>query len=486
MRGRFTRYVLGASLLGLALVMLVFTAYAAWLREPVFAFAGTAALSGLVGLLLLRAGVGEAEPTRREALLSVLLLWLVVPLFGALPFALSGYFGPLNAFFESMSGFTTTGATVLRDFETFPLSMFMWRSLTQWIGGIGIIVLFIAVFPQFSVAGRQLFYTEVPGLTKDLLTPRLRNTATAVLSIYVGLTVLSGISYVLAGMSVYDGISHALTTIASGGFSPNSASLEGYSGASVQWVAIIFMVFAGANFALQYKLVFGGSLNLFRDAEFRAYLLIIAVASVLLTLALTNVYHGGERLRHALFQVLTIVTTTGYASVDFALWPIQAQVILLLLMFIGGSAGSAAGGVKVVRWLIILKSTTREVHRLLHPRAVMPVRIGRQLVSDEVFRAVAAFVTLYILLFAFTTAVLAWLGEDFTTALTASIASVGNIGPGLGTVGPMLNFADLHPVGRALLIFAMYAGRLEIVTVLVLFDRDMWRSPRTHSTRWTG
>lgn len=477
MRGRFAPYVLGVGLSGLALLMLFFCFYAGLLREPILPFAVTAIASGAVGGLFLRVSVKDYEPTRREALTAVLLLWFVVPLFGAIPFALSGYFSPLDALFESMSGFTTTGATVLRDFATFPLSLFMWRSVSQWIGGVGIIVLFIAVFPQLAIAGRQLFFAEVPGPTEDRLTPRLRNTANAVLLVYIGLTVLCAIAYMLAGMSVYDGISHAFTTLASGGFSPNGASLEGY-GPAMQWVAIVFMVFAGANFALQYQFVIGRSLSLLRDAEFRAYVGIIVTATIILILALAGLYTGEERIRHALFQALTMITTTGYASADFALWPIQAQVVLLLLMFIGGSAGSAAGGVKVIRWLIILKSTTREVHRSLHPRAVLPVRVGRQIIPDEVLRAVAAFITLYILLFTFTTAVLAWLGQDFTTALTASIAAIGNIGPGLADVGPMLNFADLHPISRALLIFGMYAGRLEIVTVFILLDPDLWRLPR--------
>jgi trk system potassium uptake protein TrkH len=477
-RGRFAPYVLGVGLSGLALLMLLFCFYAALLREPILPFAITAIASGAVGGLFFRVSVRDYEPTRREALMAVLLLWFFVPLFGAIPFALSEFFNPLNALFESMSGFTTTGATVLRTFATFPLSLFMWRSLTQWIGGVGIIVLFIAVFPQLAIAGRQLFFAEVPGPTEDRLTPRLRNTANAVLLVYIGLTVLCAVAYVLAGMSVYDGISHAFTTLASGGFSPNGASFEGYPKPAMQWVAILFMVFAGANFALQYQLVIGRSLSLLRDTEFRAYVGIIVLATALLMLALAGLYTGEERIRHALFQALTMITTTGYASADFAFWPIQAQVILLLLMFIGGSAGSAAGGVKVVRWLIILKSTTSEVHRSLHPRAILPVRVGRQIIPDEVLRAVAAFITLYILLFTGITAVLAWLGEDFTTALTAAIACVGNIGPGLADVGPMLNFADLHPVSRALLIFGMYAGRLEIVTVFVLLDPDLWRLPK--------
>ncbi len=477
MRGRFTPYIVGTGLVGLALIMLFFWGYALWLSEPFMGFAGTALISGVIGLLLQNFGVRNAEPTRREALFGVLSLWLFVPLFGSIPYMIGG-FSPLNAIFEAMSGFTTTGATVLRDFDSFPKSLFMWRSLTQWFGGIGIIVLFIAVFPQLAIAGRQLFFAEAPGPTEERLTPRLRNTANAVLLVYVGLTLLAALSYGLAGMSAYDAIAHAFTTLAAGGFSPNGLSFAGYANPALDWIAVFFMTFAGANFALQYRAISGRPLDLWRDAEFRAYLSIILIAATLLTLALSRLYPFWTALRHGFFQVLSILTTAGYASVDFAAWPQQAQMILLVLMFIGGSAGSAAGGIKVVRWLIISKNTARELRRALHPRAILPVRVGRHTIPEEVLRAVAAFITLYIGLFAFSTAVLVWFGADFTTAFTAAIATIGNIGPGLAAVGPMANFADLHPVSRALLTFDMYAGRLEIITVFVLLDPKSWRLPR--------
>ena len=483
MRGRFAPYIVGIGLTGLALVMLFFLIYALALREPWAGFAATALLSASVGGLLMRLGKGDADPTRREALIGVLLLWLFIPLFGGLPFVISGGFTPLNALFESMSGFTTTGATVLRDFSSFSKSLFMWRALTQWFGGVGIIVLFIAVFPTLSIAGRQLFFAEAPGPTEDKLTPRLRHTSNAVLLVYVGLTVLCALAYALAGMSLYDAVAHAFTTLAAGGFSPNGLSFQGFASPALDWVAVVFMLFAGANFALQYRALTGRPGALFRDAEFRAYALISLVATMLLVIALSGVYAPLEAARHGAFQVLSILTTTGYASADFALWPERAQVVLLVLMFVGGSAGSAAGGVKVVRWLIIGKNTAREVRRALHPRAVLPVRVGSRVVSEEVLRAVAAFITLYVVLFAFSTAVLVSLGADFVTAFTASIACIGNIGPGLASVGPMLNFADLHPVSRALLTFDMYAGRLEVVTVFIIFNADFWRLPRGRALR---
>ena len=458
--------------------MLFFCVYAALLGESVTGFAVTLGLSAAVGGVLVWLGTSDADPARREALIGVLLLWLSVPLFGAVPYVISGGFSPLDAMFESMSGFTTTGATVLRNFDDFPNSLFMWRALTQWIGGVGIIVLFIAVFPQLAIAGRQLFFAEAPGPTEDRLTPRLRNTASAVLLVYVGLSVLCGLAYWLAGMTPYNAVAHTFTTLAAGGFSPNGLSFEGFNTPAIDWVAIVFMAFAGANFALQYQAISGRPKDLLRDPEFRAYFFILFVASAFLTVTLRADYGLTDAVRHALFQVASILTTTGYASVDFAEWSQQAQMILLVLMFIGGSAGSAAGGIKVIRWLIITRNMAREVRRSLHPKAVLPVRVGARPISEEVLRAVAAFLTLYLSLFAVTSAVVIWLGADIITGTTAAIACIGNIGPGLNEVGPMLNFADLHPVSRALLIFAMYAGRLEVVTVFIVFNRDFWRLPK--------
>lgn len=486
MRGRFAPYIVGTGLAFLAAIMVPFALYALLLREPWAGFAVTAGTAGAVGALLIRLGAPNAEPSRREALIGVLLLWLMVPLFGAIPYAVSGGFSTLNAIFESMSGFTTTGATVLRDFSQFGASLFMWRSLTQWIGGVGIIVLFIAVFPQLAIAGRQLFFTEAPGPTEERLSPRLRNTASAVLVVYAGLTIACATAYWIAGMSLYDAIAHSFTTVAAGGFSPNSLSFAGFDLPALDWIAAVFMVFAGANFALQYRVVTGRPRALVRDAEFRAYLAIIVVASLALSYFLLGRYDVLDALRHGFFQALSILTTTGYASADFAQWSPRSQMVLLLLMFVGGSAGSAAGGVKVVRWLIIARNTTREVQRSLHPRAVFPVRLGDHIVSEEVLHSVAAFITLYIGLFAASTAVLVAFGADFVTAFTASIACLGNIGPGLASVGPMANFADLHPVSRALLVFDMYAGRLEVVTVFVIFTARWWYLPRRNLFRRLG
>ena len=475
-RGRFAPYLLGRALLALGAVMLVFAFYALALREPWLGFLLAAVAAAGLGTALTLWGSSQTTPSKREALIAVLLLWLIMPAFGALPYIVSGGMSVLNAYFEAMSGFTTTGATVLRDFEAFSQSLFMWRALTQWIGGVGIIVLFIAVLPTLAIAGRQLFFTEAPGPTEEKLSPRLRNTASSVLWVYVALTVACMLSYWLFGMSFYDAVAHAFTTLAAGGFSPNPLSFEGFSPA-LSWVSTFFMFFAGANFALLYRGVAGRPKQLIKDPEFRAYIVIVLVTALAMSALLVGTYTPPAALRHGFFQTLSILTTAGYASVDFALWPLAAQVPLVLLMFIGGSAGSAGGGIKIVRWLMLLQNTRREIRRTLHPRGVFPVRLGARTVPEPVMRAVSAFITLYLLVFAVTTGVLVVLGSDFVTAFSAAIACIGNIGPGLEAVGPMANFADLHPFSRLLLVFCMYAGRLEIVTVFVVFDPYWWRLP---------
>jgi trk system potassium uptake protein len=476
-RSRYALYVLGTGALVIGGLLTLFTIAAAAAGEPWVGFAAGGAAGAGASLLLRRIGDSRAEPARREALMAVLGSWLLVPAIGALPFAVDGPLGPLDALFESMSGFTTTGATMLVDFGSAGRSLMMWRALTQWIGGIGIIVLFIAVFPPLAIAGRQLFYTEAPGPTEDRLLPRLRNTASAILAVYVALTAACAVAYAIAGMGAFDAVAHALTTLSAGGFSPSHLSFAGYD-PRASWVAIVFMVFAGANFALLYRSFGGRPRDLARDPEFRAYAALLSVAAVGLTLLLASTYGWSDALRHGLFQTLSIMTSTGYASTDFALWPAQAQSALVVLMFIGGSAGSAAGGVKVVRWLILAGHTAREVRRVLHPRAVLSLRLGTRLVSEEVTRAVAAFIVLYVALATFSTLVLILLGHDPLTAFTASVACLGNIGPGLAAVGPMLSFADLHPAAKGLLVFDMYAGRLEVVTVFVVFTRGWWRLPR--------
>lgn len=476
-RGRFAPFVLGIAHTALALLLVAFGLGAHAFGEDPWGFAVASGIAALIGVPLLWVGQAGSEPTRREALLAVLSLWLLMPLVGAIPYVVSAGMTPLNAVFESMSGFTATGATAIVDFARVPATLFLFRAFSQWVGGIGILVLFIAVFPQLAIAGRQLFHTEMPGPTEERLAPRMRSTASIVLAVYLTLSLVAVVAYRLAGMPLFEAVAHAFTTIAAAGFSPEARSFEGY-GAAVDWVAIVFMTLAAVNFALLWRAFGGRPRELLRDSELRAYLSIVLIIGVLVSIQIAVLYEPAEAVRHGFFQVVSIITTTGYASVDFDTWPDAARALLVGLMFIGGSAGSAAGGVKIARWLIMAQHTGREVRRALHPRAVLPLRVGERPLGEEVVRAVAAFIALYTMLLGFTAVVLAWLGADLISAFTAAAATLGNVGPALGMAGPMASYADFHPLARVLLIFNMYAGRLEVVTVFVLVTSAWWKVPR--------
>ena len=476
-RGRFAPFVVGTGLLAMAVALLAFALYAAIIGDPATPYLITALVAATFGLPTRLAGRSGQEPSRREALLGVLLLWSIVPAVGILPYVLGAGMTPLNAFFESMSGFTATGATAIGDFTAVPPALFMWRAFTQWVGGIGIVVVFVAVFPQLAIAGRQIFNAELPGPTEERITPRLRSTALAVLGLYIGLSAACAFAYVLAGMPPYAAVAHAFTTVAAAGFSPEARSFEAY-GVAVDWVAITFMTLAAVNFALLFRAFMGRPRDLARDPELRAYAAIVLVAGSVVSFHLIGTYEGGEVLRHGFFQTISILTTTGYASADFEQWPDSARAVLLLLMFVGGSAGSAAGGIKVMRWLILGAHTVREVRRALHPRAILPLTVGRRSIPEDVLRAIGAFLMLYFALLVGSATLLVFLGTDYLTAFSAAAATVGNVGPGLGGVGPMASYDVLPAAGRGVLIFNMFAGRLEVVSVFVLFTFRWWRLPR--------
>lgn len=477
LRGRFLPYMLGTSMAAMAIAGVGFAIYAAVLGESSRGFLAMLAVALPLSVLLRLRGSPNAEPSPREALASVLLTWLVMPAVGALPYLFAFGFGPVDAMFEAMSGFTTTGATTITDFEAVATSLIMWRALSQWVGGVGIVVMFVAVFPQLAIAGRQLFYAETPGPTEERLAPRLRSTALLVVSVYTGLTVIAAVALGLAGMDTFDAVAHALAAISAGGFSPVTFGMAAYSPAA-QWVALVFMFLAGVSFPLLYRTVSGQPRAFFRNAELRAYIGIVLSAGLLLTLLVRAEYGGWEALRHGLFHAVSVVTTTGFATADYTTWSLPAQAVIVLLLFVGGSAGSASGGVKVARWQIIVKHGVREVRRALHPRAVLPVRVGNRIVPEEVMRSVVAFLTLYLALFVAGTLTLVFLGEDLQTAFTAAIACLGNTGIGLGPIGPLGTYENLHPGSRAMLTFLMFAGRLEVVTVFAMFDASFWRVPR--------
>jgi trk system potassium uptake protein TrkH len=425
----------------------------------------------------------DVERIRRiEGLAIVAATWLVVAMLAGIPYVWIG-FGPVDALFESMSGLTTTGATVFTDFGVINHGVYFWRSLTQWLGGLGVIALFVAVLPRLAIGGRELFFAEAAGPTDEKLTPQLRETAIALWRVYVALSLAETIALMLAGMPLFDAVCHALTTIAAGGFSPHPLSIAGYDSVAVDWIITAFMFAAGANFALQYRAVRGSRVAIAQDEEFRAYAGVLLVATVALSaFLLRSGVAPADAVRHAAFQAVSIVTTTGYASADFQLWNDQAKIVLLLLMFVGGCAGSAAGGPKIVRHVLMARLTIRELKRTLHPRAILPVKLGGRVVPEHTLRDVQVFMLFYMLTFSIGTAIVVSFGSDLMTGITATIACLGNIGPGFESVGPMANFASLHPVSKVVLTLQMWIGRLEVMTVLVFFRLEAWRTARWSAT----
>lgn len=449
-------------------------------------FLATFVITVAAGTLMRLAGhgaEGHVERLRRiEGLAIVAVAWLLMAHFAAVPYMWAGL-GFIDALFEAMSGLTTTGATILVDFTSVGRGVFFWRSMTQWLGGVGVIALFVAVLPRLAIGGRELFFAEAAGPTDEKLTPQLRQTAMALWRLYAALTLAEVVILVAAGMSLFDAACHAMTTMAAGGFSPHPLSIAGYDSALIDWIVTAFMFVAGANFALQYRAVRGGRVALVQDEEFRAYAGVVVVASVALSFFLLR---DGmplfDAIRHGAFQVLSIVTTTGFASDDFETWSAQAKMVLFLLMFVGGCAGSAAGGPKVVRHVLMARFTLRELKRTLHPRAVLPVKLGGRVVPEHILRDVQVFMLFYLLTFAVGGAVVVFLGADLMTGITASIACLGNIGPGFDAVGPMASFEPLHPVSKIVLTLEMWIGRLEVLTVLVLFRFEAWRAARWSQT----
>lgn len=431
---------------------------------------------GLV-LALLTYKTDKNKFGKREAYIVVTLAWIVISLFGTLPFILSGEIpGFTNAFFETMSGFTTTGASILNDIESVSKGVLFWRSMTHWIGGMGIIVLSLAILPLLGVGGIQLFTAEVPGISPDKLHPRIAGTAKRLWGIYVLFTAIETLLLRLGGMNFYDSICHSFGTMATGGFSTQNDSIASYP-PYIQYVITAFMFLAGVNFTLHYLALNFDFKKIFKNQEFRYFTSIIVIVIIVITGFL--IFHGGnfeESFRNSAFQVVSIVTTTGYASYDYLLWPSFIWFIIFLLMFTGGSGGSTGGGMKAIRHLILFKAGSVELKKLLHPRAYITVKLNGKSIKEEQIFNVIAFFMFYILIFAFGALVMSFFGLDFKSAIGASIASLGNIGPGIGDVGPTSNYFFIPDAGKWFLSFLMLLGRLELLTVLVVLSPGFWKN----------
>lgn len=420
----------------------------------------------------------KREVRKREGYLIVALGWVILSLFGSLPLYTSGAIPEYtDAFFEAMSGFTTTGATIITDLDTIPKGLLFWRSCTQWIGGMGMIVLAVAILPILGVGGMQLFVAEVPGVSYDKLQPRIRETAKRLWYIYIGLTLLLCTLLMFGGMSFFDSINHSFTTLSTGGFSTQNGSVGDYDSRYIQYLIAGFMFLGGTNFILIYYTLKGRLKQLFKNEEFKYYLgLVIGVSGLVASILIFHHNYPVERgIREALFQVISIVTTTGYGTADFTNWGAILIWVFFLLMFTGAMAGSTAGGMKLVRHIIVGKNSLLELKRLIHPAAIIPVRFNGKPIPSEITYNILAFVIIYLTIFGVGSFTMTLLGMDITSAIGAVATSLANIGPGLGTVGPSSNFANVPEAAKWVLSFLMMLGRLELFTVLILFTGYFWR-----------
>ncbi len=432
----------------------------------------------------------EKEVGRKEGYIIVTFGWLIMSISGVLPYIFSGAIPDLtNAFFETISGYTTTGASILDDIEVLPEGILFWRSLTHWIGGMGIIVLAIAILPLLGIGGMQLFAAEAPGPAGDKLHPRITDTAKRLWLIYFGYTVAETILLKLAGMSFFDAINHSLATLSTGGFSTKNLSVAYWNDQPlIQYIIMLFMFLAGTNFVLSYYAFKGKVQKVLHDEEFKFYSIFVISFTIIAALVIffkanveTSDYHPmvfGEAesaFRHSLFQVLSVITTTGFVSADFTSWTPFLTIFFFGLMFLGGCAGSTAGGIKVMRHLLIIKNGLLEFKRTLHVNAVIPVRYNNKTVREHIVYNIIAFFVLYMLLFIIGSLVLGALGLDFTSAIGGAASSLGNVGPALGTLNPLSNFNSLPALGKWWCGFLMLLGRLELFTVLILFTPYFWK-----------
>lgn len=481
MRWRYMVYVVGSLIFFFGITMLLPLSFGLIYGDhsvrPVFYAMMITVVSGLCLFLLFRK-TRQEHISQRQGMAIVAVGWTAIGFFGALPFYFDGGNWTLvDALFESVSGFTTTGASILSDIEALPKGLLLWRSFIQWLGGMGIIVLSIAILPFLGVGGMQLYKAEVPSPVPDKLKPRIRDTATILWKVYAIFTAAEVILLMIGGMGLFDALCHAFTTLPTGGFSTQNASIAQFDNLYFDIVIIFFMILAGINFSLHYQLMRGKPLVFWKDPECRFFLGAILVFTAVVTWDCTGAVYDslGQALRYGTFQVVSIITTTGYATFDYEQWPAMSQWVLLICMFLGASAGSTGGGMKCLRIMLCFKFCYKELFAMVHPRAVTTIKLGGQTVSEDVMRSVLGFMALFIGLFAISTVLLAAVGVDFVTALGAVAACIGNIGPGFGTVGPVENYAHIPYLGKWLLIWCMLLGRLEIYTVLILLVPEFWR-----------
>lgn len=479
MRTQIVAGILGKMLCAFALVMILPLFYAVAQQETIYtSFILSMCITGMIGLLLIFYGEVGGHIGAREGFLIVSGIWFLASVLGALPYWLSGIVPSyLDAVFETVSGLTTTGASVISDVEVLPGSLLLWRSLTHWLGGMGIIVLFLVFLTNLGADAVNLFKAESPGPTVERIMPRIRHMAITLWSLYVIFTIVQIILLYLAGMTMFDAINHAFATMATGGFSTKNSSIKYYDNFTIELIIIFFMFFAGGNFGLYYLVWKRGYRRLIQDIEFKLYFGIVALSTI--TIALFLYYQSSVPfsmgLRDALFTVVSIMTTTGFATADFDQWPPVTKMILFILMFLGGCAGSTAGGIKVIRIIILMKDAVSSLLRAIHPKIVRTVKVDGKAIDFSVLYAILQFFFLYILIFFISVMLVSATGMEPFDAMSAVVATLSNVGPGFGVVGPTTTFFQVHPFAKIVLIIDMLLGRLELFTVLVLLHPEFWQ-----------
>ena len=445
-----------------------------------FAFFISISLTAIVGLIMSKVKGSYKKIKARDALAVVSIGWLLASFFGSLPFVISGSIPSfVDAFFETISGLTTTGSTLIEDVEVLPKGILLWRSFTHWIGGMGILVFTLAILPTMGISGFQIFKAESPGPTADKIVPRIKDTARILYTTYIAITIIQIIFLVIGGMSLYESVVHTFGTVGTGGYSTRNNSIGAYNSTYIHIVITVFMILSGVNFSLYYALVKGKWKEVIRNGELRLYLGIIFSASILIGL---NIYMSndgykniGLAFRDSFFQVSSIITTTGYATTDFDLWPIFSKLILFLLMFVGGCAGSTSGSVKVIRILVLTKLVKRQVAKTFHPNAYIPIKIDGKVVSDDIVTSISSFFILFIIMFVIGILIISFEGLDFESTISAVATSIGNVGPGFGFVGPTRNFSGFSALSKIVLSLLMLMGRLELFTIVALISPKAWK-----------
>lgn len=439
----------------------------------------TGTVTSVGGAALWRSTITPQQIRVLDVFTAVTVTWVLIALVGSVPYLLTGHFARIDdALFESISGFTTTGATVTSDIEATSRGLLFWRSTTQWMGGMGVIVLVVAVLPTVGSGGMSLMEAEAPGPTGERLTPRVRETARRLWAVYLGFTVALAVAYVVGGMSVYDGVSHSFTTVSTGGFSPYQASMGHFESDVIQWVAIVGMFLAGGSFTLYYRALRRDPKPLLRSTEFRLYLLAVVAMAVWAFVTAGTAEGEGSGFRDSLFTTVSTLTTTGYVTTEYGLWSQTAQAVLLIALPIGAMAGSTAGGIKLIRVMAVSSFAHREALKHLHPRLVRPVRIGNGILTDDVAGKVVGFLLLTLVIFGGGSFFIAATGTDLVTSFSASATALGNVGPGLGELDHTGDFLAVRPLGRAIAMVQMLLGRLEIYPVILALSVITLRVPR--------